>query len=166
MYNVHRMVYETALKDIYLDPTLGETVLGRLLPELITYKSMLHIRDIDDRKAADAVKKQKKKEERAALGLSEEEEEELKLDIPQPTAKKGTKKKVEIDPEVIEKARQEALFKRELATYGVSSRLLLTWLLVNGREPGSGKVTLRTTRTGGRRGLPGQLVCAKSTLRS
>jgi len=38
--------------------------------------------------------------------LSEEEEEELKLDIPQPAVKPGSrKKKVEIDPEIIEAAR-------------------------------------------------------------
>ena len=55
------------------------------------------------------------------MGLSEEEEEELKLDIPQPVVKAGSrKKKVEIDPEVIERAREVALLKRELATYGVS----------------------------------------------
>ena len=33
---------------------------------------------------------------------------------------KGKKKKVEVDPEVIEEARVKALYKRELATYGVS----------------------------------------------
>ena len=55
------------------------------------------------------------------MGLSEEEEEELKLDIPQPVVKAGSrKKKVEIDPEIIERAREVALLKRELATYGVS----------------------------------------------
>ncbi len=55
------------------------------------------------------------------MGLSEEEEEELKLDIPQPVVKAGSrKKKVEIDPEVIERAREVALLKRELANYGVS----------------------------------------------
>ena len=55
------------------------------------------------------------------MGLSEEEEEELKLDIPQPVVKAGSrKKKVEIDPEVIERAREVALMKRELANYGVS----------------------------------------------
>lgn len=71
------MVNETALKDVYLDPTVNGKVMNVVLNELVAYTSMLHIRDIDDRKAADEAKKQKKKEERAALGLSEEEEEEL-----------------------------------------------------------------------------------------
>lgn len=92
-----------------------------VVPELTTLKAMLLIRDNDDRKAADIVKKQKKKAERAALGLSEEESEELVLDIPQPETKKKGKKKVEIDPEIIEQARKAALYKRELAKYGVST---------------------------------------------
>ena len=85
---------------------------------------MLLIRDIDDKKASDIEKKQKKKEERAALGLSEEEEEELKLDLP-PQPVKKTKKKVEIDPEIIEAARVVALYKRELLNYG------RTWIWEN-----------------------------------
>lgn len=53
------------------------------------------------------------------MNLSEEESEELVLDIPQPVVKAGSrKKKVEIDPEVIEEARQVALLKKELAEYG------------------------------------------------
>lgn len=97
-----------------------------VIPELTTFKAMLLIRDIDDQKASDIEKKKKKKEERAALGLSEEESEELVLDIPQPVVKAGSrKKKVEIDPEVIEAARQVALYKKELATYG------RTWIWEN-----------------------------------
>lgn len=84
---------------------------------------MLRIRDIDNKKKADIEKAAAKKKEREELGLSEEEEEELVLDIPQPVQKKG-KKKVEIDPEVIEEARNKALYKKELATYGVSLQCL------------------------------------------
>ena len=116
---IHEKVYNTALKDIYLKPQQNKAIFETVIPELTVFKTMLHIRDIDDRKASDEAKKQKKKEERAALGLSEEEEEELKLDLPpQKVTKKG--KKVEIDPEIIEQARIVALFKKELATYGVS----------------------------------------------
>ena len=98
-----------------------------VVPELTVYKAMLLIRDIDNRKQADIEKKQKKKADREALGLSEEEEEELVLDIPQPDVKKAgsRKKKVEIDPEVIEEARRVALFKKELAEYG------RTWIWEN-----------------------------------
>jgi len=120
IYKVHEMVYSCALKDIYLDPAQNSVINQVVLPELNVYLSLLHIRDIDDRKRNDEIRKQEKKEERAALGLSEEEEEELKLDIPQPQQKKHSKKKVEIDPEIIEAAKVVALFKKELATYGVS----------------------------------------------
>ena len=91
-------------------------VMQQVIPELTVYEAMTLIRKIDDKKQSDIEKKAKKAEERAALGLSEEEEEELKLDIPQPVVKAGSrKKKVEIDPEVIERAREVALLKRELA---------------------------------------------------
>ena len=76
-------------------------------------------------RSLDVEKKERKKAEREALGLSEEEEEELVLDIPQPEKKKG-KKKVEIDPEVIEAAKVAALYKKELATYGVSTQSVST----------------------------------------
>ena len=118
IYAIHDKVYNCALKDIYLNNKQSGNCFQSVIPELTVFKAMLHIRDVDDRKANDAIKKQKKAEERAALGLSEEEEEELVLDIPQPEKTKKGKKKVEIDPEVIEQARQVALFKRELATYG------------------------------------------------
>jgi len=118
VYKVHDLVYNSALKDIYLNTKQNQMVMQTVIPEMTIFKAMLHIRDVDDKKAADAEKKQKKKEEREALGLSEEEEEELKLDLPpQPVTKKG-KKKVEIDPEVIEAAKVAALFKRELENYG------------------------------------------------
>lgn len=125
LYQVHLQVYGSALKDTYLNPKQHRAIMEKVVPELTTFKAMLLIRDIDDRKASDIEKKQKKKQERAALGLSEEESEELVLDIPQPVVKAGSrKKKVEIDPEVIEAARQVALKKKELATYGVSSRVV------------------------------------------
>ena len=113
------MVYNCALKNTYLNPQKNVEIMKTVIPELNTFHSMLHIRDIDDRKATDEAKKKKKAEERAALGLSEEEEEELKLDLPEPKInKKG--KKIEHDPELVEEARIRALFKRELERYGVS----------------------------------------------
>lgn len=99
---MHEKVYGCALKDVYLDPKSSKVVFQQVIPELNVFYTMLHIRDIDDRKAADELKKKEKIEERAALGLSEEEEEELKLDLPVPAVTKKGKKKVEIDPEVIE----------------------------------------------------------------
>ena len=118
IYKVHDQIFKSALKDIYLDTKLNASVMANVIPEMTVFKTMLHIRDVDDKKALDLEKKKKKAAEREALGLSEEEEEELKLELPpQPVTKKG-KKKVEIDPEVIEQAKVAALFKKELATYG------------------------------------------------
>lgn len=114
---MHELVYKSALKDTYLNTKLSGSVLQSVIPELTVFKAMLHIRDVDDRKAADIEKKKQKAIEREELGLSEEEEEELKLDLPPPPkTKKG--KKVEYDPEVIEAAKVAALLKRELARYG------------------------------------------------
>merc|ERR1712037_55414 len=88
-----------ALKNTYLNPQKNVEIIKTVIPELNTFHSMLHIRDIDDRKATD------------------EEEEELKLDLPEPKInKKG--KKIEHDPELVEEARIRALFKRELERYG------------------------------------------------
>lgn len=102
-----------------------------VIPEMTAYKSMILIKNIDDQKAIDAEKKTKKAEERAALGLSEEEEEELKLDLPPQPVTKNKKKKQEIDPEIIEQARIAALFKRELATYGVSKTIMIKLYATN-----------------------------------
>ena len=123
IYNVHDIVYCSALKNDYLSEQFGPHVMKEVIPEMTAYKAMLLIRDIDDQKANDVEKKKKKAEERAALGLSEEEEEELKLDLPPQPVTKNKKKKQEIDPEIIEQARIAALFKRELATYGVSKTI-------------------------------------------
>lgn len=119
IYKIHDMVYNCALKDNYLSEQ-GQGIIRQVtIPELTVFLKMLHIRDIDDRKRQDEGKKHRKAQERASLGLSEEEEEELKLDLPPPKYnKKG--KKIEPDPEIVEKARVAALFKIELAKYGVS----------------------------------------------
>ena len=93
------------------------------IPELTVFFSFLHIRDIDDRKESDLQKKKRRAQEREELGLSEEEEEELKLDLPPiKYTKKG--KRIEFEPEVIEEARIKAEFKKELATYGVSTLII------------------------------------------
>ena len=118
-YKIHEMVYSCALKDTYLNTANAQVIRETVIPELTTFFTMLHVRDIDDKKLADDIKKKKKAEDRAAQGLSEEEEEELVLELPQQkTTKRG--KKIELDPEIIEAAKVAALFKRELQRYGVS----------------------------------------------
>ena len=91
-----------------------------MIPELTAFFSMLHVRDVDDKKALDIEKKKKKAEERAALELSAEESEELKLDLP-PVKVNKRGKKVEHEPEVIEAAIVAAKLKKEFARYGVSN---------------------------------------------
>ena len=80
----------------------------------------MRIMEIDDLKIADVALKRRKKAERENLGLSEEEEEPLKLELPPLPTRAGRKKKLEHDPEVIERATQVALLKREIKQYGVS----------------------------------------------
>ena len=84
IYRIHKKVYDSALKNTFVgrNKDSPEAIMQKVIPELTVFNSMLHIRDVDDRKAADIEKKAKKAAEREALGLSEEEEEELVLDIP------------------------------------------------------------------------------------
>ena len=164
MYNIHEIVYSSALKNDYLSEQFGAHVLKVVVPELTAFKSMLLIRDIDDQKAIDIDKKQKRKEEREALGQSEEEEEELKLDLPPQPVTKNKKKKQEIDPEIIEAARQVALFKRELATYGVSISCVFVFMSSHSliftccREPGSGRTITKMTLRGKKDGKQVQML--------
>lgn len=97
------MVYNCALKDIYLNNSQNGIIRNVTIPQLTAFFSMLHVRDVDDRKLKDGIKKKKRATERADLGLSEEEEEELKLELPPVKyTKKG--KRIEHEPEVIEEA--------------------------------------------------------------
>ena len=57
LYEVHLQVYGSALKDTYLDAKQHRAIMEKVVPELTTFKAMLLIRDIDDRKASDIEKK-------------------------------------------------------------------------------------------------------------
>lgn len=81
-YKIHEMVFSCALKDTYLSTANAQVIRETVIPELTTFFTMLHVRDIDDKKLADDIKKKKKAEDRAAQGLSEEEDEELVLELP------------------------------------------------------------------------------------
>ena len=118
------MIYNCALKDTYLNNSHNAIIKEVTIPQLTAFFSMLHVRDIDNRKLSDDKKKKKRAMDREEAGLSEEEEEELELELPPiKFTKKG--KKIELDPEVIEEAKVKALFKREMATYG------RTWIWEN-----------------------------------
>lgn len=64
-FSVHDCVYKSALKDIFLNSKQNAVVMQSVIPEMTVFKAMLHIRDVDDRKAADIVKKEQKAKERA-----------------------------------------------------------------------------------------------------
>jgi len=104
------------------------------------------------------------------------------LDLPQPETKKKGKKKVEIDPEIVEQARQVALYKRELATYGVSFHLIVIIIAIAyiitlriiiiiiiirvfavNRGLGSGRTTTRKIKTRRTSGMLALLLYAEST---
>jgi len=101
------------------------------------------------------------------------------LDLPQPETKKKGKKKVEIDPEIVEQARQVALYKRELATYGVSFQLIIIIIAIAyiitlriiiiirvfavNRGLGSGRTTTRKIKTRRTSGMLALLLYAEST---
>ena len=81
MFDIMDKIYNSALRIMFVNPKANEATLKYVVSELTVFKSMLLIRDIDDKKEEDIVKSAKKKADRAALGLSDEEEEELVLDI-------------------------------------------------------------------------------------
>ena len=81
MFDIMDKIYNSALRTMFVNPKANEATLKYVVSELTVFKSMLLIRDIDDKKEEDIVKSAKKKADRAALGLSDEEEEELVLDI-------------------------------------------------------------------------------------
>lgn len=129
MYDVQDIIYSSALRPYFLRkenqiPELFETV----IPELLVFKAMLRIRDIDDKKKADIEHEEKKRQRRIMYGDEPEHPEEETKDEPLKvanqtmTSMKSTQKKkgkaVEIDPEELERMRKEAAFQLELKTYG------------------------------------------------
>ena len=123
LYEVHQVVYQSALKDEYLKGALGGVIFQDVIPMLTVFRAMLRIRDINDTKKADTDKEKEKYDRREALGIAHPEPEEEKLDIPLTDAQKKLLKrgkKIEHDPEVIEEYRAKKAYEKELATYGVS----------------------------------------------
>lgn len=91
---------------------------------------MLRIRDIDDKKKADAIHEEKMaqtmREKYPKQEEEENKEEELKMQDSKglPKAAKKNKKEKEIDPEELERQRVEAAYQAELKKYGVSFHLV------------------------------------------
>lgn len=129
LYNVHDVIFNTCLKDTYLaaDMTKIHPVVEDVIPQLTVFHAMLRIRDIDDKKAADAAIEAEKHERRVKFGIPDPiDEEEEKMDIPLNDAqKKALKrgKKVEYEPEQIAEWKAKIAREKEMATYGVSTSI-------------------------------------------
>lgn len=145
LYNIQDIAYQCVLRTEFLkipfentDELEKDLVFTKVIPELTVLKAMLLIRDIDDKKKADAAHEDTMKK-RLQLYVTEPEEEETKdepLKIAQATmtstmrSQNRKKKVVEIDPEELERQRKEAAFQQELKTYGVSPVLSLTAIIL------------------------------------
>lgn len=145
IYNVHKTVYDTGLKDTYIDPKKNEHILQQVVTQVCALHSMLNIREIDDQKALDAksaIEKQARKEQlMAQTGINFDPEPEPVAEVPEEkTTKKSKKKEPEIDPEELERQLQAKLKAEDIAKYGVSR---LNSVTVRS-APGSGSNT--TTR--------------------
>ena len=97
MYNVHEKVYNCALKDFYLNKLKNAAVFEKVIPELTVLQAMTTIRQIDDTKKEDEIKKKEKAAYRLRVYGEEAEEdpEELKTTPsgnPIPAANQVTKK--------------------------------------------------------------------------
>lgn len=143
LYETQDILYQCALRTEFLaipfdnaDDLEKDRVFMKVIPELTVLRALLRIRDIDDKKKADAAHEDTMKK-RLHLYVSEPEEEETKdepLKIAQATmtstmrSQNRKKKVVEIDPEELERQRKEAAFQHELKVYGVSVNYIL-WLI-------------------------------------
>jgi len=50
---VHKTIYDTGLKDIYVDKTKNEHILQNVVPTLTSLHSMINIMEINDARNAD-----------------------------------------------------------------------------------------------------------------
>ena len=92
-YDTVKIIYDTALKDKLLAD--DETIVTEVIPQLIAYKSVMVIRDIQLRKAFEA----KKAKEKAERERKEFEAEEARI-----AAKKAAKEaKIKAEMEALEK---------------------------------------------------------------
>lgn len=142
IYGVHKTIYDSALKDTYLNPKTNELAMKTVVPALTGYRAMINIRDIDDAKALDVVKEAERLQRRADLkaqtGIDFDAEPEMPvLEVEETKAPKKKKKVEEVDPEEVERQRLEKIRLEEIAKYGVSLNLRNC----RGSAPGSGSST-------------------------
>ena len=61
IYSIHDKIYNSALKDIYLDDEQNQMTMECTIPELTVFESMIAIMKVNDKKIADIAKKAKLK---------------------------------------------------------------------------------------------------------
>lgn len=116
LYEVHKTVYDTGLKNIYINKEKNEQILKYIIPEITALHSLLNIMQIEDAMKADteaAIAKEQRKQELMALtGIDFDKEPELDIQMPgddekkkEPKSKPKKKKEVEEDPEAVEAKR-------------------------------------------------------------
>lgn len=83
LYEVHKTVYDTGLKEIYIDKNKNTFILETVIPEIAALHALLNIMEIEDAKQADkeaaAAKEQRKQELMALTGIDFDKEPELDI---------------------------------------------------------------------------------------
>lgn len=125
---MHKTIYDTGLKNIYVDPKKNAHICNEIIPEIAALHALLNIMAIEDAKTADKEaneqKEIRKQELMALTGIDFDKEPEL--DIPMPgeeekkkdTKTKKKKKEVEEDPEEVERQRLAKIREEELHKFG------------------------------------------------
>ena len=128
IYSVHKTVYDSGIKETYINPKTNEATIKEVIPSLTAYRSFMNIRDIEDRRAADVIKDAEREVRKADImaqtGIDFDAEPDLVM--PEPEEQKTTKKKKkveEVDPEEVERLLQEKLRLEDIKKYGVSLNL-------------------------------------------
>lgn len=129
IYEVHKIIYDCGLRDLYLSEQTNADIIQNVIPCLAVLKQIQRIMTLEDKKVEDKIK-QAEKEARLAeyLGTQEPEQpdpEEVAREAAKKAEEEKKKKKKpkveEVDPEVLEAERRRLQEEEELRIYGVSS---------------------------------------------
>ncbi len=152
LYNVHKTIYDTGLKDTYVDAKKNEHVLAQVVPQLNALHSLINIMEIEDARQADveaaAAKEKRRAELLATTGIDLDAQPEIEMPVQEEEKKKPARKKkeAEVDPEVLEAERRAKAKAEDIAKYGVSLNAPKTPVTAFAAcsAPGSGRAS--TTR--------------------
>ena len=83
IYNVHKTIYDTGLKDIYIDKAKNEHILQNVVPNLNALHSLINIMEIEDARQADLdaaeAKKKRREELLAQTGIDLDAQPEIEM---------------------------------------------------------------------------------------